>query len=88
MRYRKLGSSGLEISEISLGAWLTYAGGLEFEQTRAVGASRPEQVHANASAAGTQLSADILEAIDDALGDAPVKEPTLALMANSGVKHR
>src|SRR6202000_398100 len=35
MRYRKLGSSDLEVSEIALGAWLTYAGGIELEQTRA-----------------------------------------------------
>ena len=35
MRYRKLGSSDLEVSEISLGSWLTYSGGVEFEQTRA-----------------------------------------------------
>lgn len=35
MNYRKLGSSDLEVSEISLGAWLTYAGGIAFEQTRA-----------------------------------------------------
>src|ERR1700742_4768460 len=35
MRFRKLGSSDLEVSEIALGAWLTYAGGIEFEQTRA-----------------------------------------------------
>src|ERR1700733_10404222 len=35
MRYRKLGSSDLEVSEISLGAWLTYAGGIELDQTRA-----------------------------------------------------
>src|ERR1700739_2622466 len=35
MRYRKLGSSDLEVSEISLGSWLTYAGGIEAEQTRA-----------------------------------------------------
>jgi aryl-alcohol dehydrogenase-like predicted oxidoreductase len=35
MRYRKLGSSYLEVSEIALGAWLTYAGGIEFDQTRA-----------------------------------------------------
>ncbi len=34
-----------------------------------VGASRPEQVHANVSAAGVKLSADTLAAIDDALGD-------------------
>jgi aryl-alcohol dehydrogenase-like predicted oxidoreductase len=35
-----------------------------------VGASRPEQVHANASASGIELSADTLAAIDAALGDA------------------
>src|SRR5918912_2605862 len=35
MRYRKLGSSDLEVSEISLGSWLTYAGGVPLEQTRA-----------------------------------------------------
>ena len=35
MRYRKIGSSNLEVSEISLGSWLTYAGGIEAEQTRA-----------------------------------------------------
>ena len=38
-----------------------------------VGASRPEQVHANASAAGLELSADTLAAIDDALGDVIVR---------------
>src|ERR1700704_6186998 len=27
MRYRQLGSSNLEVSEISLGSWLTYGGG-------------------------------------------------------------
>ncbi|HEX7610816.1 MAG TPA: aldo/keto reductase family protein [Solirubrobacteraceae bacterium] len=35
-----------------------------------VGASRPEQVHANASASGIELSPDVLAAIDEALGDA------------------
>src|SRR5438309_10980490 len=35
MRYRKLGSSDLEVSEISLGSWLTYAGGIEADRTRA-----------------------------------------------------
>jgi aryl-alcohol dehydrogenase-like predicted oxidoreductase len=38
-----------------------------------VGASRPEQVHANASASGVTLSADTLAAIDDALGDVVVR---------------
>jgi hypothetical protein len=32
MRYRALGSSDLLVSEISLGSWLTYAGGVAFEQ--------------------------------------------------------
>src|ERR687887_940844 len=35
MRYRRLGSSDLEVSEVSLGSWLTFAGGVGFEQTRA-----------------------------------------------------
>src|SRR3954454_11585369 len=35
MELRKLGSSDLEVSEISLGSWLTYSGGVEFDQTRA-----------------------------------------------------
>jgi len=35
-----------------------------------VGASRPEQVHANASASGIALSPHVLGAIDEALEDA------------------
>jgi aryl-alcohol dehydrogenase-like predicted oxidoreductase len=35
MRFRKLGSSDIEVSEISLGSWLTYSGGVEREQARA-----------------------------------------------------
>jgi aryl-alcohol dehydrogenase-like predicted oxidoreductase len=35
MRYRRLGSSDLEVSEISLGSWLTFSGGVELDQTRA-----------------------------------------------------
>src|ERR1700761_9533486 len=35
MRFRQLGSSDLQVSEISLGSWLTYAGGIEADQTRA-----------------------------------------------------
>ncbi len=31
MKYRKLGLSGLKVSEISLGSWLTYGGYVERE---------------------------------------------------------
>jgi hypothetical protein len=45
-------------------------------------------VHANAKASGVELSADILTAIDDALGDVAVKGTTLAPLAREGVKRR
>jgi len=35
MRYRKLGSSDLEVSEISLGSWLTYGVGVEADAAQA-----------------------------------------------------
>jgi aryl-alcohol dehydrogenase-like predicted oxidoreductase len=35
MNFRKLGSSEIEVSEISLGSWLTYSGGVGREQARA-----------------------------------------------------
>jgi aryl-alcohol dehydrogenase-like predicted oxidoreductase len=35
MDFRKLGSSGIEVSEISLGSWLTYSGGVAREQAEA-----------------------------------------------------
>jgi aryl-alcohol dehydrogenase-like predicted oxidoreductase len=35
MKYRKLGASGLEVSEISLGSWLTYGVGVEADAARA-----------------------------------------------------
>ncbi len=35
MKRRALGDSGIEVSEISLGSWLTYSGGVEREQAEA-----------------------------------------------------
>jgi aryl-alcohol dehydrogenase-like predicted oxidoreductase len=52
------------------------------------GATRPEQVHANAEAAGVELSQDILDAIDEALGDLPITEPRHANFVQEGVRHR
>jgi aryl-alcohol dehydrogenase-like predicted oxidoreductase len=35
MRYRPLGLTGLQISEISIGSWLTYSGGIATDEARA-----------------------------------------------------
>ena len=35
MRFRRLGDSDLEVSEISLGSWLTYSGGVGRERAKA-----------------------------------------------------
>jgi aryl-alcohol dehydrogenase-like predicted oxidoreductase len=46
VNYRKLGWSELEVSEISLGSWLTYSGGVAPEQARAcVRAAFEEQIN-------------------------------------------
>ena len=40
-----------------------------------IGASRPEQVHDNAKAAGVKLPAEVLTRIDEILGDVVVRDP-------------
>jgi aryl-alcohol dehydrogenase-like predicted oxidoreductase len=52
------------------------------------GASRPEQVFANAEAAATKLSQDTLDAIDEALADVAVTDPVPANFVKEGVTHR
>jgi aryl-alcohol dehydrogenase-like predicted oxidoreductase len=76
--------AGLSMAELALG-WVLRRGEVA---SAIVGASRPEQVHANAAASGIRLSPDTLAAIEAALGDVPVKQPTLAPMARPGVTHR
>jgi aryl-alcohol dehydrogenase-like predicted oxidoreductase len=76
--------AGLSMAELAL-AWVLRRPELA---SAIVGASRPEQVHANAKASGIQLTPDTLTAIEDALGDTPVREPTLAPNAQPGVTHR
>jgi aryl-alcohol dehydrogenase-like predicted oxidoreductase len=76
--------AGLTMAELAL-AWVLRRPELA---SAIVGASRPEQVHANAKASGIQLSPDTLAAIEEALGDMPVKQPTLANLARPGVTHR
>jgi aryl-alcohol dehydrogenase-like predicted oxidoreductase len=76
--------AGLSMAELAL-AWVLRRSELA---SAIVGATRPEQVHANAKASGIGLSDDTLAAVDEALGDAPVKEPTLAPFARAGVTRR
>jgi aryl-alcohol dehydrogenase-like predicted oxidoreductase len=76
--------AGLSLAEMAL-AWVLRRSELA---SAIVGASRPEQVHANAKASGVELSSDTLEAIDEALGDVPIREPMLAPLARAGVTHR
>jgi aryl-alcohol dehydrogenase-like predicted oxidoreductase len=52
-----------------------------------IGASRPEQVMENIKAAEINLSSDVLEAIDEALGTAPVYEDRVQERGNL-IKHR
>jgi 1-deoxyxylulose-5-phosphate synthase len=58
--------AGLSMPQLAL-AWVLR---VENVASAIVGASRPEQVHANASASGVKLSADTLAAVDEALGHA------------------
>jgi aryl-alcohol dehydrogenase-like predicted oxidoreductase len=76
--------AGLSLTEMAL-AWVLRRTELA---SAIVGASRPEQVHANAAAAGVELSPDVLDAIDAALGDVVIGEPVLAPFARAGVMHR
>jgi aryl-alcohol dehydrogenase-like predicted oxidoreductase len=62
-------AAGLTMAQLAL-AWVLRQPNVA---SAIVGASRPEQVHANASASGVTLSADTLEAIDAALGDVVVR---------------
>jgi len=75
---------GLSMTEMAL-AWVLRRPELA---SAIVGASRPEQVHANAKASGIELTGDTLAAIDEALGDVPVKQPTLAPLAQIGITRR
>jgi aryl-alcohol dehydrogenase-like predicted oxidoreductase len=76
--------AGLSMAELAL-AWVLRRPELA---SAIIGATRPEQVHANARASGVQLTPDTLAAIEEALGDTPVKQPTLAPQARPGVTRR
>jgi aryl-alcohol dehydrogenase-like predicted oxidoreductase len=76
--------AGLSMTELAL-AWVLRRPELASAIT---GASRPEQVISNAAASGIDLTADILAAIEQALGEAPVRDNRPAPNAREGIKHR
>jgi len=76
--------AGLTLVELAL-AWVLRE---ENVASAIIGASRPDQVHANAAASGISLSDDVVSAIDGALGDVVVEGPQLANFVKEGVKHR
>ena len=61
--------AGLTMSQLAL-AWVLRQPNVA---AAIIGASRPEQVHENAAAAGVELSDDVLRAIDDALDPVAVR---------------
>jgi aryl-alcohol dehydrogenase-like predicted oxidoreductase len=77
-------AAGLTLVELAL-AWTLRRPELA---SAIIGASRPDQVHANVAASGIELSDDTLAAIDEALGDVVVSGPELAPGASDGIKHR
>jgi aryl-alcohol dehydrogenase-like predicted oxidoreductase len=76
--------AGLTLPEMAL-AWVLREPNVA---SAIIGASRPEQVHENARASGVELPADVLEAIDQALGDVAVTGPVPANFVQPGVRHR
>ena len=76
--------AGLSMAEMAL-AWVLRRPELA---SAIIGASRPEQVHANAAAAGIELTPDTLTAIDEALGDVPVTTAELGPGASAEITHR
>jgi aryl-alcohol dehydrogenase-like predicted oxidoreductase len=76
--------AGLSMAEMAL-AWVLREPNVA---SAIIGASRPEQVHANARASGAGLSQDVLDSVDEALDGVVVEGPRLAYFAQEGVKHR
>jgi aryl-alcohol dehydrogenase-like predicted oxidoreductase len=77
-------AAGLTMVQLAL-AWILRRGEVA---SAIIGATKPEHVHANAEAAEIELSPDTLAAIDDALGDVPVRGQRLAANAATGITHR
>ncbi|NAZ86567.1 aldo/keto reductase family protein [Kineococcus indalonis] len=69
------GDLGLSMAQLAV-AWVLQNDNVA---TAIIGASRPEQVHDNAAAAGTTIPADALARIDEVLGDVVERDPARTL---------
>ncbi|MFF1614873.1 aldo/keto reductase family protein [Amycolatopsis sp. NPDC058278] len=67
------GQAGLSLAQLAV-AWVLQNPNVA---SAIIGASRPEQVHENVKAAGQKLDADLLETIDDVLGDVVERDASL-----------
>jgi aryl-alcohol dehydrogenase-like predicted oxidoreductase len=76
--------AGLDLVHLAL-AWVLRKDNVA---SAIIGASRPDQVHANAAASDIELSQDTLDAIDEALDGVSITRPQLAAFAREGVTHR
>ncbi len=71
MKYRRLGNSDLNVSEISLGSWLTYSGGVERQKAEAcihkafdVGINFIDTANVYGRGASESLLGEVLQGID------------------------
>lgn len=71
MQYRQLGSSDLRVSEIALGSWLTYSGGVERQQAEAcvhkafeVGINFIDTANVYGRGAAESLLGEVLQGVD------------------------
>lgn len=71
MKYRQLGQSDLNVSEVSLGSWLTYGGGVERQQAEAcvfkafdVGINFIDTANVYGRGAAESLLGEVLQGID------------------------
>jgi aryl-alcohol dehydrogenase-like predicted oxidoreductase len=78
MRYRRLGSSDLEVSEISLGSWLTFGGGVSNTQAEACVAKAFEVGINFIDTANVYSSGDAEEFLGEVLADRPRDSYVLA----------